>query len=120
MVDRTLRTLLLALLLALCSTFASAQTYVAYQAIPGTDTGWPDIACLDYAARERLSEAVRRDVLPGVVTALGLQALALETQIVPGGYRLKADPCFVTRIPPSEEAVALKFAAALGYLLRQD
>jgi len=82
----TLRTLLFTLLLALCSTFASAQTYVAYQAIPGTNTGWPDIARLDYTARERLSEAVQRDILPGVVKALGLQAMALETQIVPGGF----------------------------------
>ncbi len=111
---------LLGLLFVLCSTLASAQTYVAYQAIPGTNTGWPDIARLDYAARQRLSEAVRRDILPGVVTALGLQALALETQIVPGGYLLKTDPSFVTRFPPGEDEAALKFAAALGYVLRQD
>lgn len=115
-----LRTLLLSLLLALCSTLASAQTYVAYQAIPGTDTGWPDIARLDYAARERLSEAVQRDILPGVVKALGLQSLGLQTQIVPGGYMLKTDPSFVTRFPPGEEEAALRFASAIGYVLRQD
>lgn len=110
--------LLLSLLVALAAPHASAQTYVAYQAIPGTDTGWPDIARLDYAARERLSEAVQRDILPGVVKALGLQAL--ETQIVPGGYMLKTDPSLVTRFPAGEEAAALHFAAAMGYVLRQD
>lgn len=113
-----LRTLLFTLLLALAAPLASAQTYVAYQAIPGTDTGWPDIARLDYAARERLSEAAQRDILPGVVKALGLQAL--ETQIVPGGYMLKTDPSFVTSFPPGEDEAALRFAAALGYVLRQD
>jgi hypothetical protein len=101
---------------------ASAQNfiYVAYQAIPGTRTGWPDIARLDYSARQRLSEDVQRRILPDVVHTLGLQAMALETQIVPGGYLLRTDPSFVTRFPPMEEEAALRFAAALGYVLRQD
>jgi uncharacterized protein (UPF0297 family) len=101
---------------------ASAQNfiYVAYQAIPGTRTGWPDIARLDYNARQRLSEDVQRRILPDVIRALGMQTMALETQIVPGGYMLKTDPSFVTRFPPAEEEAALRFAAALGYVLRQD
>lgn len=94
--------------------------YVAYQAIPGTRTGWPDIARLDYNARQRLSEEVQRRILPEIVRTLDLQALALETEIVPGGYMLKTDPSFVTRFPPTEEEAALRFAAALGYVLRQD
>jgi hypothetical protein len=120
MVGRSLRTLLLALLVALTAPLASAQVYVAYQAIPGTNTGWPDIARLDYTARQALSEQVRREILPAVAQALDLQGLPLETQIVPGGYRLKTDPSFVTRFPQGEEAKALQFAAALGYVLRQD
>ena len=116
----SLRTLLLSLLLALWSTTASAQTYVAYQAIPGTDTGWPDIGRLNYAQRQHLTQQVGVAIVPAVIRTLGLQSLGLQTQIVPGGYLLKTDPSLVTRFPQGEEEAALRFAAALGYVLRQD
>jgi hypothetical protein len=113
---------LLFLAVLLCSGFVQAQnyTYVAWQAIPGTDTGWPDIARLNYAQRQAISEGLQRDILPGVLRALAIGEAATRTEIVPGGYRLRTDPSFVTRFAPEQEAHALLFAAAIGYVLRQD
>jgi hypothetical protein len=119
---KSCRVTLLVVAALLWAGIASAQNfiYVAYQAIPGTRTGWPDITRLDYHARQRLSEEVEQRILPDLVRALSLQELSLDTQIVPGGYRLKTDPTLITRFPPAEEEAALRFAAALGYVLRQD
>jgi hypothetical protein len=113
---------LLFLAVLLCSGFVQAQnyTYVAWQAVPGTDTGWPDIARLNYAQRLAISEGVQRDILPGVLRALAIGEAATRTEIVPGGYRLKTDPSFVTRFAPEHGGHALLFAAAIGYVLRQD
>lgn len=96
-----------------------AQIHVAYQAIPGTDTGWPDIARLDYAQRQVLSEAVARDIVPGVLHAVGADQAATRTAIVPGGYRLRTDPSLVTSFVTAVDT-ADRFAAAIAYVLRQD
>ncbi len=119
-----------ALLLYLLATTAlaqaqvdQAQVHVAYQAIPGTDTGWPDIARLDYAQRQALSEAVARDIVPGVLRAVGADEAATRTAIVPGGYRLRTDPSLVTSFATAGDAAvdsADRFAAAIAYVLRQD
>ena len=100
--------LLLAILLWTAS--AAAQHYVA----------WPDVERLDYAARERLSEQVAAAILPGVLRAIGVPESQVRTEIVPGGYKLKTDPSFVTRFRPDRQDQALLFAAAIGYVLRQD
>lgn len=61
-----------------------------------------------------------REVVPGVLQAVGSGGAATRTQIVPGGYRLNTDPSLVTAFAVADEAQALLFAAAIGYVLRQD
>lgn len=99
---------------------ADARVHVSYQALPESGTGLPEVARLDYSARQRLSEQVAREIVPAALAALGLAPSAAATQVAPGGYLRRTDPSLVTSFAPGARAAALRFAAAMGYALRQD
>jgi len=101
---------------------ASGAITIAYQALPAADTGLPSLHRLDYARLEELAGEVRQRIVPGVSAALGLPDMAARTAIAPGGYRLRSDPSLTTRFNDDTDggATARRFAAAVGYVLRQD
>lgn len=101
---------------------ASGAITVAYQALPAAQTGLPSLHRLGYARLEKLANDVRRSIVPGVSAALDLPDMASRTAIAPGGYRLRSDPSLTTSFAADAHggAAARRFAAAVGYVLRQD
>ncbi len=101
--------------------FANAGAIrVAYQAVPAAGSGLPDLQPLDYGRLDALAREVRRLIVPEVSAALGLPDRAARTEIAPGGYRLRTDPSLTTSFDATDGASARLFAAAIGYVLRQE
>lgn len=110
-----------ALALAPRVAFAEAgDIRVAYQAVPAADAGLPTLQRLDYGRLEMMAREVRRRIVPDVSAAVGLPDMAARTAIAPGGYRLRTDPSLMTSFDAEDRTMARLFAAAIGYVLRQE
>ena len=109
----------LALLLLLWGQCAAAEALLFYEALPAAQVVLPKAKDAPYAEKQRLAEAVARELVPGIVDALDLDPTRARTSVAPGGYEGRTNPSLQTALPASQ-AEARRLAAALGYVLRQE
>lgn len=110
---------LLPVLLLLWAQAAAAEIRLFYEALPAAQVALPKAGDAPYAEKERLAEAVARELVPGILDALGLDPTRAKTAIAPGGYEGRTNPGLQTALPATA-AEARGLAAALGYVLRQE
>jgi hypothetical protein len=78
-----------------------------------------DTAAAGFAEKAAFSRQVQAELVPQVIAALGVPAETVETEVTPGGYLLETNASLQSRLPIARDR-ADAFAAALGYVCRQD
>ncbi|MGE0717362.1 MAG: hypothetical protein AB7P02_18090 [Alphaproteobacteria bacterium] len=118
---RLLSILLVALALAIGAPAAAQQRpwTVFFEAIPATGIDLPRLAEAPYEDREVLADRVVAEIVPPVVTALGLDKQVGQIATRPGGWMLATEPSLQATVQGGE-APATRLAAGLGYVLRQS
>ncbi|WP_051341553.1 hypothetical protein [Azospirillum halopraeferens] len=108
---------IVALALPLPAAAAGAAQVLLYEAVPAVGGDAP--AAAPYAQREALTGRVAREVVPGVLAALGVAPEAASTSATFGGWQRRTNPTLATTLDlPDPDAD--RVAAALGWVLRQD
>jgi hypothetical protein len=104
------------LLLAPISAARADETpqHLFYEAVPGAG---PD--AVPYEIRERFTERVRRDLVPAVLQASGVNPSTAETTLHMGGYLLRTHPALHTEARLAD-GPADRLAAALAWALEQE
>lgn len=97
---------------------------VSYEVVPSAQLEtWDNVdpSAAPYEARATLTREVFMSLWPEMVAAVGLDAAAIETQEVPGGYLLATNPALQSAFArtDTERAAIERFAAAQGYVFRQ-
>jgi hypothetical protein len=121
-VTRALRLCLCGLLLAWTVTAAEAAEAVRrlfFEAIPATQIDLPHLDRAGYADRERVAQAVVRELLPELFRAVEVDPAVIRMELAPGGYLGHTNPSIQAALAASED-VATRLAAALGLMLRQE
>ncbi|AUW47606.1 hypothetical protein CUJ84_pRLN3000495 (plasmid) [Rhizobium leguminosarum] len=78
----------------------------------------PRLAQASYDDRATFSAEVSKDIVPKIITASGIEAATLRTEVTPGGYRLKTNASLQTE-GDLDDAAADRLAGSLGYVFRQ-
>ena len=72
-----------------------------------------------YPARQRLTERARDELVPAILSIMGLDDQSVATELRMGGYRLHTNPSLHTAAPLAD-APADRLAAAIAWTFRQD
>ncbi|WP_260694734.1 hypothetical protein [Rhizobium leguminosarum] len=76
------------------------------------------LAQASYDDRATFSAEVSKDIVPKIITANGIDAATLGTEVTPGGYLLKTNASLQTE-GDLDDAAADRLAGSLGYVFRQ-
>ncbi|MBP2311238.1 hypothetical protein [Azospirillum soli] len=72
-----------------------------------------------YEARQRLTERARDELVPAILSVMGLDQQSAATELRMGGYRLHTNPSLHTAAPLAD-APADRLAAAIAWTFSQD
>lgn len=92
---------------------------ISYEATPSHGFTLPRLEAAGYDERAAFSSKVLSDIVPRIAEAAGIDASDLSSEVTPGGYLLKTNASLQSEAEVSGED-ADRFAAALGYVFRQD
>ncbi|WP_313903983.1 hypothetical protein [Rhizobium laguerreae] len=91
---------------------------MSYRATPSAGFHLPQLAQASYDDRATFSAEVSKDIVPKIITANGIDAATLRTEVTPGGYLLKTNASLQTE-GDLDDAAADRLAGSLGYVFRQ-
>lgn len=120
-IRRSFRPLLAAAFISLAATTmaaAESRVLLSYEVTPSAGFDLPNLSQASYADRAAFSSEVLEKIVPKIVSAVGIDAATLETEVTPGGYLLKTNASLQTE-SDLDDASAGRLAAALGYIFRQ-
>nr|WP_313904284.1 hypothetical protein [Rhizobium leguminosarum] len=91
---------------------------MSYRATPSAGFHLPRLAQASYDDRATFSAEVLKEIVPKIITANGIDAATLRTEVMPGGYLLKTNASLQTE-GDLDDAGAGRLAGSLGYVFRQ-
>nr|WP_246638655.1 hypothetical protein [Rhizobium binae] len=97
---------------------AERKVLVSYRATPSVGFHLLRLGQASYVDRATFSAEVSKDIVPKIITANGIDAATLRTEVTPGGYLLKTNASLQTE-GDLDDAVTDRLAGPLGYVLRQ-
>ncbi|WP_391581102.1 hypothetical protein [Rhizobium laguerreae] len=78
----------------------------------------PRLARASYVDRATFSAEASKEIVPEIITANGIDAASLRTEVTPGGYLLKTNASLQT-VGDLYDAEADRLPGSLGYVFRQ-
>ncbi|MEH7876309.1 hypothetical protein V7799_00840 [Rhizobium laguerreae] len=91
---------------------------MSYRATPCAGFHLPRLAQASYDDQATFSAEVSKDIVPNIITASGIDAATLRTEVTPGGYLLKTNASLQSE-GDLDDAAADRLAGSLGYVFRQ-
>ncbi|WEK49416.1 MAG: hypothetical protein P0Y66_17005 [Candidatus Kaistia colombiensis] len=92
---------------------------ISYEAAPSAGFELPKLGQASYAVRSAFALQALSDIVPKIAAAAGVDASKMVSEVTPGGYLLRTNASLQTMVDLDDEA-ADRFAAALGYVFRQE
>jgi len=92
---------------------------ISYEAAPSHGYALPKLDQAGYAGRSAFALQALSDIVPKIAAATGVDPSKMVSEVTPGGYLLKTNASLQTMVDLDDEA-ADRFAAALGYVFRQE
>jgi hypothetical protein len=105
--------------LALAPAAATEPVLISYEASPSHGFDLPKLPAASYAVRAAFAVQALSDIVPKIAHAVGVDDAKIVSEVTPGGYLLKTNASLQT-MADLDDAAADRFAAALGYVFRQD
>ena len=103
--------------LARTTSSAPSQTFF-YEVVPSAQIEVPRVPGATYAAKERLARQALDEIVPQILSVLGLEAPKIEPTIGAGGYERMTNPSIQTYVD-IDDPTSRVLAAALGWIFRQ-
>jgi hypothetical protein len=105
--------------MALETAEAAEPVLISYEAAPSSGFELPKLEKASYAVRAAFAVQALADVVPKIADAVGVDDRKMASEVTPGGYLLKTNASLQT-MADLDDAAADRFAAALGYVFRQQ
>lgn len=105
--------------MAVTAARAVEPVLISYEAAPSHGFDLPKLGKASYAVRAAFAVQALADVVPKIADAVGVDDRKMVSEVTPGGYLLKTNASLQT-MADLDDAAADRFAAALGYVFRQE
>ncbi|BCP51922.1 hypothetical protein K32_05390 [Kaistia sp. 32K] len=105
--------------MALSTAEAVEPVLISYEAAPSAGYDLPKLGEAPYAVRSAFATQALAGIVPKIADAVGVEDAKMVSEVTPGGYLLKTNASLQT-MADLDDAAADRFAAALGYVFRQE